>query len=111
MRCPSDRRVDIAVERIFSDLFCPAPSLRVRMPAQRAVAGKCELAASWFGRTFVDDAADACGESGVTDPVENDLRDRSFAVLILVPGLVIDRACKTVQSLGSGLRIASEFEG
>ena len=46
----------------------------------------------------------------MADPVEDDLRDRAGAVLVLIAGLVIDRVGETLERLGPGGRIPVEYE-
>ena len=100
---PANRRVDRAGERVFGDLPGAAPTVGVRLTSERSVAGEGELAARGAGRAFINDAADAVREGRVADPVEHHLGDRPLTVRVLVAGLVIDRARKAVQRLGTAL--------
>src|SRR5205085_6733421 len=89
VRCPADRPVDLTLERSFGDLDRTAPPVNVRLSVQRSVTGEGELASGGARRPFVDDPADACREGWMADPVQDNLGDRAFTILVLIAGFII----------------------
>src|SRR3546814_9528629 len=78
-----NRRIDEAGEHHARIVLRPLPR-RIRIAArQRAVAGEGELAAARALRSLKDDIADALGEGGVADAVDDDLSDRELPLAVV----------------------------
>ena len=97
MRRQSDRRKDIAGERLARDPQRLVPPLSRRQARHRPVAGEAELAAGRPLGSLIDHAANRVRKRRVHHAVQHDLRHRPLAVIGFGRRLIIDRACQALQ--------------